>query len=139
MNPLDFIPIQYRLLAKAIGAVILVLALWFLWHEFTVHYIDIGRNEVRAELQPQIDEWKGAYDVLTAKLAAQNKAVNDLKDVSDQKQRAALVALQKAQGDIAYRERIINAATARETSRTGDRSCSAAVKDARADLGGAGK
>ena len=37
------IPIPSALLMKIVGGVGVLLALWFLYHEVTEHYIDIGR------------------------------------------------------------------------------------------------
>lgn len=42
------IPIPSALLMKIVGGVGVLLALWFLYHGVTEHYIDIGRKEVQA-------------------------------------------------------------------------------------------
>lgn len=96
MNPFNLIPVPYQLLAKGIGCLVLVLALWAAWHAFTGHYVDIGK----AARQPEIDTLKAAntelasaYGILKGQLAAQNKAVNDLKAESDKRQASGAAAL----------------------------------------------
>lgn len=42
------IPIPRVLLLKIIGGIGVLLALWFVYHEVTEHYINIGRKEVKA-------------------------------------------------------------------------------------------
>jgi hypothetical protein len=46
---LNLIPARFHLLVKVIAGAILLLAIWYVWRQFTGHYIDIGRAEVQAK------------------------------------------------------------------------------------------
>lgn len=98
------IPAQYRLIASIIFAAILALACWYAWSQFTGHYIDIGREEVRQELQPKIDALnlekktlQDAYAELGQKATACSDSVRELSTESEKKKSAVTVALANAE------------------------------------------
>lgn len=104
MLPLSLIPAPYQLLAKVIAGAVLVLACWYAWHQFTGHYIDIGREEVRKEMQPMIDALKlekktlqEAYSDLGTKATACSDSVRELSARSEKKKAAVTVALSNAE------------------------------------------
>lgn len=70
-NPLSLIPSPYLWLAKGIALLGLLLSLWYAWHRFTGHYIDIGKAEIQ-------QKWDKKKDEQTA-LANQQIAENAIK------------------------------------------------------------
>jgi len=90
---LGLIPAPYQLLAKAIAVIALCAGLLFSWHQFTGHYVDIGKQSRQTEV-----------DALTLQLqssvfAAQqcNQSVEDLQTASNNKKAAYGLALAEAQ------------------------------------------
>ncbi len=68
MNPFSALTGGYLTLAKGIALLAVLLSLWWAWHSFTGHYVDIGRAEIQAKWDAQIE--------LDKKAALQRKADN---------------------------------------------------------------
>lgn len=133
MNPLSLIPAPYQLLAKIIGIALLCFALLYAWHRFTNHYVEIGRQEVRQELQPKLEACETRYKTLSDQVSVQNEAISSWKNAAEINAHKAAEAIKTAQSISEYHQSTINAAKARaEASK--DKSCDAAVADAMQDL-----
>jgi hypothetical protein len=89
---LGLIPAPYQLIAKCIAVAALCAALLFAWHQFTGHYIDIGK----AARQTEVDQLN--LQRQQAALAAQqcSTSVNVLKAASDRKKAAYDQALEQS-------------------------------------------
>lgn len=93
---LKFVPVEYQWLAKLIAGAVLLLAMWYAWHQFTGHYIDIGK----AKMQPRIDELEAdkntlqnAYADLGTAATKCSDSVRALELASDKKKAASVAAL----------------------------------------------
>lgn len=90
----------YMWLIKLVGIGIMLLALWYAWHQFTGHYIDIGK----AARQPEVDALaadkktlQDAYADLGTQATACSDSVNALAAASDKRKAAAAAALVEAE------------------------------------------
>lgn len=90
---LGLVPAPYQLIAKCIAVAALCAVLLFAWHEFTGHYIDIGK----ASRQTEVEQLN--LERQQAALAAQqcSDSVAALQAASDKKRAAYEQALQEAQ------------------------------------------
>jgi cell division protein FtsB len=130
---LGLIPAPYQLLAKFIGGALIVIAIWFAYHEFTGHYVDQGKAQQLAIDQPKIDALTTAYNSLESATQEQNTAINKLHDDGIRKQQAAQAAIKSADAKATYTQGILNAIDARDRSQK-VRTCEQAVSDAKGDL-----
>jgi hypothetical protein len=90
---LGLIPAPYQLLARIIAAAALCAALLFAWHQFTGHYVSLGK----ASRQAEIDTLN--LQLQKSMLAAQqcNQSIADLQTASSNKKAAYTLALAEAQ------------------------------------------
>lgn len=92
---------QFNLLAKGIAALTLIVALGWAWHEFTGHYINIGK----AEIQGQWDKQKAADVTVSIALL---EAVRVKEHAAEAQQAAVLNSLQEShQNEIQARDKTI--------------------------------
>lgn len=97
----------YMLVAKALAVVALLAALAYGWYRFTEHYVEQGREEVRAELQPKLDaaekratnaeaanvKLAASLKTLETTLAEQRTAMDGIKQAQERAQAATKAAL----------------------------------------------
>lgn len=126
-------PAQIQLVARIIGAAILILACWYAWSQFTGHYIEIGRQERQPEIDALVIDKKKlqeSYLQISDELTKQNAQISELKKLTEAKKQARVQADKKAKDIAEHREAIINAAEKREMAL----SCDLAVFEAQKDL-----
>lgn len=141
------VPTPYALLAKALCLIGLALAAIYAWNQFTGHYIEMGRAELRPKIESlavQRDDavtktwqWKASYDKLNAATQMQNVAIENLHQAFLDAQ-AKYKADQKAKAPIiASREDQLNRATLpMDKPPDGSNACEAAVQHAKEILKG---
>ncbi len=90
---LGLIPAPYQWIARVIAAAALCAALLFAWHQFTGHYVSIGK----ASRQTEIDALK--LQLQKSMFAAQqcNQSVADLQTASSNKKASYIQAMAEAQ------------------------------------------
>jgi biopolymer transport protein ExbB/TolQ len=126
-------PAQIQLVARIIGAAILILACWYAWSQFTGHYIEIGRQERQPEIDALVIDKKklqDSYLQISDELTKQNAQISELKKLTEAKKQARAQADKKAKDIAEHREAIINASERREMAL----SCDLAVLEAQKDL-----
>jgi hypothetical protein len=102
--------IESYLIWFKIGAiVVLALAGWYAWNQFTGHYKEIGRVEVRKELQPKLDEAIKEKTILSNNLNLQNAAVKVLGDAKKEADKRYLAAIKANEPIVRATEKKIEA------------------------------
>lgn len=91
----DFID-SYLIYIKIAGVIILCLAAWYAWHQFTDHFKEIGRVEVREELQPKLDAEILKTKSLSSAIEIQNNHIANLGIEAEAAQKRFLEADKKA-------------------------------------------